>query len=153
MKKMTKLLFLTLLFGLFFLTAFCQQTFSTEEKDMLAGQDFDNPAFAERNVKYGFGNGNKVLDYSFGSLMYVYQKFVSRQISASCLYSPSCSGYSKLLFKTYNPGKAFLGTIDRLMRCDRISATDLHISVINPSTHKKHEGVDFYGKIRKFKND
>lgn len=140
-------LFILLLLVIFFFPVYGQEGFSTKDKELIAGQNFVNPVYDSRTVVLGFGNNNKVLDYSLGSLMYVYQRFISRQISASCLYSPSCSGYSKLLFKSYGPVKAFLSTMDRLMRCDRLSATDFHPQDIDPHTHRKHESVEYYGKL------
>jgi len=139
------LLLLFLMFALF--DANSQIGFSIQEKDILMKQEFKNHKYSKRHVKFGFGNNNKILDYSFGSFMFIYQKYLSKQISADCLYSPSCSGYSKLLFKTYNPAKAFLATMDRLMRCDRLSAADLKLIDVNPITFKKHENMCFYGKL------
>ena len=124
-----------------------QVGFSELEKDLIAGKEFDKNKYPSRHVVLGFGNQNKLLDYSLGGLMFVYQKYVSPQISAECLYSPSCSAYSKLLFRTYGPGKALLATIDRLMRCDRISATDIHPSEIDAHTHRKWEMPERYGEI------
>ncbi len=145
-KNNSSLLVIFLMFVIFNTNG--QVGFSAEEKEMLSHQHFENHKYSKRHVKFGFGNNNKILDYSFGSLMFIYQKYLSKQISADCLYSPTCSGYSKLLFKTYRPSKAFLATMDRLMRCDRLSAADLNFIDVDPITFRKHEDETFYGKFK-----
>lgn len=77
-------------------------------------------------------------------LMYSYQKWLSPQISSNCYYKPSCSRYSKLLFQEYGFVKGLICSADRLMRCDRISATTFHPISIDPVDHKIHESVNRY---------
>lgn len=123
---------------------------STEDKNLLMNLNSSkNLKFKDRDVKLGFGKNNYWVDYSFGSLMYFYQKYLSVQVSASCLYSPTCSSYSKLLFKKYGFFKGLFTSADRILRCDRISATDLRVLEIDKHDHKVHENVNYYN----FKED
>ena len=123
---------------------------SAEDKNLLSDLNTTkNHKFKDRNVKLGFGKNNFLLDYSLGSLMYFYQKYLSVQVSASCLYSPTCSSYSKLLFKKYGFIKGLFTSADRILRCDRISATDLRVLEIDKHDHKVHENVNYYN----FKED
>lgn len=95
-------------------------------------------------VNFGLNKKSHIVNYTLGPFMFLYQKLISPQISAQCLYEPSCSQFSQQLFKQYNPLKAFLSTVDRLMRCDRISATDIRTIQIDEHDHKKHESVLYY---------
>ena len=124
--------------------AHSQNSLGTSDLALIADTNNPNPEFAERKVTFGFGKGKPLANALLGPFMYGYQKFISPQISAQCLYHPSCSEYGKHLFHTYGGIKAFLSTTDRLMRCDRISATDINLIDVDPHTHKKNESTDYY---------
>ncbi len=62
----------------------------------------------------------------YGGLLYVYQNTLSQQFSANCLYSPSCSEFSKHSVKTFGFTKGLFLSADRVMRCNRIAATGIH---------------------------
>lgn len=81
---------------------------------------------------------------SLSCLMFSYQKWLSPQISSNCYYEPSCSRYSKLLFQEFGLVKGLFSSIDRLMRCDRISATTFHPVSIDPVDNKIHESIYRY---------
>jgi putative component of membrane protein insertase Oxa1/YidC/SpoIIIJ protein YidD len=49
--------------------------------------------------------------------MFVYQKKITYQWSGSCLYTPSCSEFSRQCLEEFGLFKAGLLTIDRLSRC------------------------------------
>ena len=107
-----------------------------------------NHHFSERKVVFGITNSeNAIVKYNpltltGSSLMFIYQKFISAQLSSTCIYHPSCSEYSRQLF-TYHGGLVgLLGSSDRLMRCDRISATTL--SRLKFKNGKFHESVEIY---------
>ncbi|MHC1706270.1 MAG: membrane protein insertion efficiency factor YidD [Bacteroidales bacterium] len=94
-------------------------------------------------------SNNAILRYNplslgFGGLMYIYQSSISRHISASCLYSPSCSGFSQDLIREYGLFKGILLSSDRVMRCNRIAAMDIPHSEIDEKDHKVHESTDIY---------
>ena len=117
--------------------------------ELLKSANFKNSAFNKKVVKFGIsGNKSFIAKYnpitlSFSSLLYTYQKVISPQISADCLFSPSCSEYSRRLFLHYGfPGVFF--TADRLMRCHRISATSFNPISINETDLKIHEDVSLY---------
>jgi putative membrane protein insertion efficiency factor len=54
-------------------------------------------------------------------LVNLYQKIVSPFTPPSCRFTPTCSEYSKEAFKKYNPFKAFLLSIYRIVRCNPFS--------------------------------
>jgi len=117
--------------------------------ELLKSANFKNPVYNKKQVHFGitenksyFSKYNPVT-LTFSSLLYVYQKIISPQISADCLFSPSCSEYSRQLFIHYGlPGVFF--TADRLMRCHRISATTFNPVSINETDMKVHENVKLY---------
>jgi putative component of membrane protein insertase Oxa1/YidC/SpoIIIJ protein YidD len=93
-----------------------------------------------------FKNSNPV-SLAFGGLLYVYQNYFSQHLSASCLYQPSCSDFSKQAVRSYGIFKGTLLTFDRLSRCNRIAATDLNINDIDKCSHH------FYDPVEKYKWD
>lgn len=100
----------------------------------------------ERIVHFGFEGKSKYNPISLfmASLMYSYQKIISPQISASCLYNPSCSAFSRQLISEYGLLKGSILTADRLMRCNRLAAYDIRKSQFSGHTHKIYEAVDIY---------
>ncbi|HEX3008068.1 MAG TPA: membrane protein insertion efficiency factor YidD [Bacteroidales bacterium] len=118
--------------------------------DLLKSRSFTVPKFeSQRVVKFGIsGSKSPVVKYNpvsltFSSLLFTYQKWLSPQVSADCLYSPSCSEYSKQLFKRYGFIGGIITSSDRLMRCDRISATTINPISIGKDG-KVHETTDRY---------
>ncbi len=93
--------------------------------------------------KKTFMNCNPV-SLLYGSSLYVYQNFFSQHLSASCLYEPSCSDFSKNAVKQFGLVKGTLLSFDRLSRCNRIAATDLHFDEIDPKTHRFHDPIKDY---------
>lgn len=76
--------------------------------------------------------------------MYIYQHSISQQFSASCYYNPSCSSYSRLLISEYGIIKGVFLSADRVTRCNRISASDIHPLNVDKHDHKVHENVNAY---------
>ncbi len=114
----------------------------------IKGLEFGKNRFDERKVRFGFGRGAWLSNIFFAPPLYIYQKFLSTQISAGCLYHPSCSEFSREAFSRFSIPKALLSSMDRIMRCDRISATDF--PRLHPNytpDHKKIEGTDYYGDL------
>jgi uncharacterized protein len=119
--------------------------------DLIKSQTFVNPKFeSHRIVKFGISETpNRLVKYnpislSLSALLFTYQQWLSRQISADCLYSPTCSEYSKQLFKRYGIVRGLITSSDRLMRCDRISATTIHPISVDEHDGKVHESVERY---------
>lgn len=65
-----------------------------------------------------------------GSLV-VYQKVISPQFSANCLFELSCSRFSQAAIQEYGFLKGLALTADRLARCNRISATTINPFRVN----------------------
>ncbi len=81
---------------------------------------------------------------TFSGLMYVYQRFVSPQLPSSCLYEHSCSSFSRSLIAEYGLAKGIFTTADRLMRCNRMAAIDIHPLSIGSQSEKLMETIDVY---------
>lgn len=80
----------------------------------------------------------------FGGMMYFYQAVISPQLPSECLYAESCSEFSKSLILEYGLFKGIFTTSDRLMRCNRISALDVHPLMIDPESGRVNESVEIY---------
>ncbi len=94
-------------------------------------------------------SGNFFLRYNpvslaFGGLMFTYQRFVSPQLPSECLYVHNCSDFSKDLFFEYGIVKGLFSTSDRLLRCNRLSALDIHPLFIDQNSGKVMEAIDIY---------
>jgi len=63
-----------------------------------------------------------------------YQKVVSPQISADCLYELSCSRFSRAAIQEFGIFKGVALTADRLSRCNRVAATSIELIRINLQT-------------------
>ncbi len=129
---------------------------------IIKGQDFDKDAevlvkhkvnnsfFQKRKLKFGFFESEKEwikynpVTFVFSAMMYAYQGVISRHFSASCLYHPSCSEFSKELIKEYGLVKGVACSADRLTRCNRLSAMDFTSGDVNEHDKKIHESVDYY---------
>lgn len=96
-----------------------------------------------KNQPKTFKNCNPV-SLVYGSSLYVYQNYFSQHLSASCLYDPSCSDFSKHAVNEFGLIKGTLLSFDRLSRCNRIAATDLHLHEIDPKSHRFHDPVKIY---------
>ncbi len=100
-------------------------------------------AYIYKNQPKTFKNSNPLSLVYAGSL-YMYQNFISQHLSASCLYDPSCSDFSKQAVKEFGLIKGTLLSFDRLSRCNRIAATDLNPSEVDPKIHRFHDSVNNY---------
>jgi putative membrane protein insertion efficiency factor len=58
-------------------------------------------------------------------LLTIYQQGVSPVIAADCLYSPSCSRFSRQAINKYGLVKGVLITADRLTRCSAFCGKDI----------------------------
>ena len=83
---------------------------------------------------------------SLGGMMYVYQRFVSPQLPSECLYHPTCSGFSKELIRDLGLIKGVTATADRLSRCNRVAAFDIHPMHIHEESGKAVEDTGIYTK-------
>ena len=81
-------------------------------------------------------------------LMYLYQAGISPQLPSECLYHTSCSNFSKHLISDLGLIRGIVATADRLMRCHRIAAVDIHPMHLHPVSGKVVEGTDMYKKVQ-----
>jgi len=104
-----------------------------------------------REIHFGFESLKKhnPLNVLFGIPMFFYQKLISPQFSASCLYKPSCSSFSQKLISRYGIFKGVFLSADRLTRCNRLGAHDFDFFQIDPHDHKVHESVEIYSNKSK----
>lgn len=120
------------------------------DSELILNQKFENESYNERKIKFGFADHKNAIikfnpiNLTLSSLMFVYQKFISPQFSATCAYAPSCSGYSKALIKEYGIAKGVVCSSDRLMRCNRLALSSIKPHQIDQHDHKIHESVDYY---------
>ncbi len=111
-----------------------------DSKPDKAGISFLQPA----SDRWMLRNNPVVL--TFGGMMYVYQRFISPQLPSECLYHTSCSTFSKSLIGEYGLIRGMVATADRLMRCNRVAALDIHPLLIHQESGKVIEEVDIYKK-------
>ena len=83
---------------------------------------------------------------TLGGMMYVYQRLVSPQLPSECLYHPTCSGFSKELIRDLGLVKGLAATADRLSRCNRVAAFDIHPMHIREGSGKAEEETGMYTK-------
>jgi len=81
---------------------------------------------------------------ALGTLMWAYQNLISPQLSASCIYEPSCSAYSIGLLREYGTLRGVIMTADRLMRCNRLVLSDIPPSKVNKSSGRIPESITYY---------
>lgn len=81
-----------------------------------------------------------------GGTLYIYQNVFSKHISADCLFTPSCSEFSKQAIKEYGILKGTLLSIDRVNRCNRIAATDLKNYTVDQTSKRYPDPVSRYRK-------
>ncbi len=79
-----------------------------------------------------------------GGMMYLYQGYISPQLPSECLYHTSCSAYSMVLISEFGFAKGVIATSDRLMRCNRVAALDIHPMSIHEISGKAVENPDIY---------
>ena len=118
--------------------------------DLIEEARLENEHYHRRNVRFGItGSKNVIIKYNpvslaLGGLMYFYQKGISPQFFAGCLYHPSCSEYSRNLIKEFGVLKGVPCSADRLMRCNYPAALDIPMWKVNQKTKKVKESVERY---------
>jgi putative component of membrane protein insertase Oxa1/YidC/SpoIIIJ protein YidD len=81
-----------------------------------------------------------------GGTLYIYQNVLSKHISADCLFTPSCSEFSKQTIREDGILKGTLLSIDRVNRCNRIAATDLKNYTVDKKSKRYPDPVSRYRK-------
>lgn len=122
-------LFLSLLFSV--LTLASKAQVQNNDIQLIEKQNFINSEYENQEIKFMLGKSKNIfikynpVNIAFGSLMYIYQKYISFQISSGCSYEISCSNFSKSAIKEFGIIKGVALTADRLSRCSPLSARDL----------------------------
>ena len=80
----------------------------------------------------------------FGGALFVYQNVLSKQISTGCLYTPSCSEFSKDAIREYGLVKGIILSDDRVHRCNGFTAGDLKNNKRDPMTNRYPDPVSRY---------
>ncbi len=142
-------------FGFLFIFVFhvlCIEILSQVKTDtsLLLNKQTSSIQSIERKVTFGVTSNSawyekyNPIAYLASSLMYIYQKVISPQLSATCGYNPSCSEMGKHLIQQYGMFKGIFCTADRLTRCNKVSFTDYLHTDIDPDDGKIHEDVERY---------
>ncbi|MFN8346485.1 MAG: membrane protein insertion efficiency factor YidD [Spirosomataceae bacterium] len=82
-----------------------------------------------------------------------YQKVISPQISADCLYELSCSRFSRGAIQEFGIFKGIALTADRISRCNRVAATSIELMRINPQTGRVIDVPAMYRVKQKQSNE
>lgn len=131
---MQRLLSKKLLAGacLLFVSLICFSQKQKTDKEFLIDQTFVKANFeTKRKVSFLLSRKkNPLIRYNpvslaFGGLLFLYQRWLSPQISTNCPYNPSCSGFSKNSILRYGFIKGIALSADRLTRCNNIAAHDI----------------------------
>lgn len=105
--------------------------------DLLLIKQKNESVIPKKNIrKYTNLSKNKWQAYNpinltFSGLMFFYQNVLSSQVNAGCIYSPSCSEFSKQYIKKHGLVKGIFLSADRVQRCNRITALGLNIRNLN----------------------
>lgn len=149
----------TLLFSILFVFAHLALSNPLASQELLSEKDIhliENKTLAEaehihyhdisfmRSRSDNFLVRNNPVVLLFGGMMYIYQAFISPQLPSECLYHVSCSTFSIELIEEFGLFKGVFTTSDRLMRCNRISALDVHPLMINEQSGRVDESVEIY---------
>ncbi len=116
--------------------------------DISEKQDSDDIVFLQSGSDRLYNKYNP-LRLALAGMMFVYQRFVSPQIPADCLYHTSCSNFSILLIQEYGMIKGSIATADRLMRCNRIAVFDIHPMQIHEESGRATESTGVYRRRAK----
>jgi len=147
---LNKILLLAVLAGFIFQPHSMGQT--AEDLILIKTQTSDRGGIHKHRHKVSFllsDHPSPVVRYNpvtiaLGSIMWTYQKIISPQFSSTCIYSPSCSSYSKDLIYDFGILRGIIFTADRLMRCNRIALIDFKSWEIEPVSGKIKEGTSYY---------
>lgn len=115
---------------LVFLCVFLSQICHAQKSDLQLLLEHDSYTQQKHKVHYLFQGKTAFVKYnpvslSFGSMLYVYQKWISPQFMSECLYNPSCSHFSYDAIQEFGLIKGLALSADRLTRCNKLSSYDL----------------------------
>jgi putative membrane protein insertion efficiency factor len=123
------------------------QDIYTDRAKLMSDANTVNSRFEGRNVKVmstkhqTFIAKYNPVQLMFTGLMFTYQKVISPQLSATCVYTPSCSSFGKSLIAEYGLIKGLFLTADRLMRCNRAGAMEISPLIVDEQLHLAKDDV------------
>jgi uncharacterized protein len=85
----------------------------------------------------------------FGTSLFVYQNIFSKHVASSCLYTPSCSEFSKDVLRQFGVLKGTFLSVDRVNRCNTFSVKDLKNHKLDPKTNRYPDPSSRYKKVKK----
>ena len=150
LKSLSKLIFLILISNQSFLSQKelnIDWSYITEKTDQT---NYKSAHFEGRKVSYIFKKSkNKLVKYNpasllFGGLLASYQKVISDQFFTMCSYRVSCSDFAKNAIFRYGIFKGIPLAADRLMRCNRLSFSELSNEDIDYKNEKILDNLDKY---------
>jgi uncharacterized protein len=135
---------------LFFLVSNFVYKAQNSDLSILTNFSPDEKIYPERKVAFIKAKKNSLIAkvnpfrLFFGSLLYVYQKGISPQISRQCGFEVSCSEFSKTCIQQHGLFKGIALSADRMSRCTRIASFDLKIVDFDFKSKKIIDPVSFY---------
>lgn len=147
MRGLSGKIFLSVLFAVLFFTA-SGQRFPAGDMKLVREVRLESKRHESKVRPYIYRGETRVLkkynpaSMAAGGLLFIYQNVFSPQFSASCLYQPSCSDFSKQAIQNYGLAKGILLSADRVMRCNRLAATGIH--PLRRENNKVTDPVQFY---------
>jgi uncharacterized protein len=125
----------------------------TNDIELIKTYNMIEKIYPERKVEFMKAKKKSILAkvnplrLMFGSLLYVYQKGISPQISRQCPYEISCSSYSKQSIQNFGVFKGLALSADRMSRCTKMASYDVKPSNINLKTYKIIDSLSFYHSL------
>ncbi len=106
------------------------QDFSSDIR-IINEHQFTSKVKQHKKRSFFFVSEKKFMRYNpvslaLGGMMYTYQNIVSSLIAADCPYEISCSGFSRSSISTFGLIKGVALSADRLTRCTKSAAKDIH---------------------------
>jgi putative component of membrane protein insertase Oxa1/YidC/SpoIIIJ protein YidD len=126
------------------------QSISADHWNEVSKQTFEDSRYKERHVSFLLPKSkNLVVRYNpvtltMSSLLFLYQKVISVQISSGCSYELSCSEFSKQSIREFGLIKGMALSADRLSRCNQLAARDVTISDLDFKNQKVKDDLSKY---------
>jgi putative component of membrane protein insertase Oxa1/YidC/SpoIIIJ protein YidD len=124
----TKSLLFVGIFSLYFInfvigqTSMQSKTYFTPQEQQALIQTFLNPRLnlpKTHPVKFRFSYNP--IKFSYRALLHAYQHGFTHQLRSGCMYSPSCSEFTRKAIESQGIAKGVLLGIDRLSRCTKVN--------------------------------
>ena len=152
LKSLSRGLFIIIVFS-YCITSLAQESIFKSDIERINAQLYPQPNQIKRTYLYKdepskFKKFNP-LGLLLGGTLYLYQNIVSKHISADCLYTPSCSEFSKQAIMQEGILKGIILSINRVNRCNRIAGVDLKHYSPDTKTGRFPDPVSRYRNVRR----